>query len=284
MANYIRFDWAMKRLLRNKANYAVLEGLLTTLLKEKVTILLPIDSTSYADDDIPKHFRMNFLIANEKDEWALVEIQNNNEYAYYQRILFGLSCQLTDFINCYPQGYNRIRKVYSVNIVYFPLAWGKDYLYHGKTDLQGVHTGDWLKIAPFQKQTFQVDKTSLLYPEYYVLAVHGFDQIPTNPLEEWIYYLNTGEMPDKITASGLDTVKQQLLLEQLGKEDMKAYECHLNNLAILRNNLRAEYEEGRAEGIQETASNLKKMGMDVDFIVQATSLSQDEIEKLKIEN
>lgn len=26
MENYIRFDWAMKRLLRNKANYAVLES------------------------------------------------------------------------------------------------------------------------------------------------------------------------------------------------------------------------------------------------------------------
>ena len=38
MENYIRFDWAMKRLLRNKANYAVLEGLLTALLEEKVTI------------------------------------------------------------------------------------------------------------------------------------------------------------------------------------------------------------------------------------------------------
>lgn len=36
MANYIRFNWAMKRLLRNKANYAVLEGLLTTLLKVPV--------------------------------------------------------------------------------------------------------------------------------------------------------------------------------------------------------------------------------------------------------
>ena len=35
---YIRFDWAMKRLLRNKANFAVLEGLLTTLLGEKITI------------------------------------------------------------------------------------------------------------------------------------------------------------------------------------------------------------------------------------------------------
>ena len=30
MGNYIRFDWAMKRLLRDKANFQVLEGLLTT--------------------------------------------------------------------------------------------------------------------------------------------------------------------------------------------------------------------------------------------------------------
>ena len=46
MENYIRFDWAMKRLLRNKANYAVLEGLLTTLLEEKVTIHRLLESES----------------------------------------------------------------------------------------------------------------------------------------------------------------------------------------------------------------------------------------------
>ena len=45
MESYIRFDWAMKRLLRNKANYAVLEGLLTTLLEEKVTILPKTEHT-----------------------------------------------------------------------------------------------------------------------------------------------------------------------------------------------------------------------------------------------
>ena len=38
MASYIRFDWAMKRLLRDKANFSVLEGLITTLLGEKITI------------------------------------------------------------------------------------------------------------------------------------------------------------------------------------------------------------------------------------------------------
>ena len=38
MGNYIRFDWAMKRLLRNKVNFGVLEGLLTTLLGERIVI------------------------------------------------------------------------------------------------------------------------------------------------------------------------------------------------------------------------------------------------------
>ena len=36
---YVRFDWAIKRLLRQKANFDVLEGFLTVFLGEKVTIL-----------------------------------------------------------------------------------------------------------------------------------------------------------------------------------------------------------------------------------------------------
>ena len=43
---YIRFDWAMKRMLRDKANYAVLEGLLTTLFNEKITINRLFESES----------------------------------------------------------------------------------------------------------------------------------------------------------------------------------------------------------------------------------------------
>ena len=39
MDNYIRFDWAMKRLLRNKANHAVLEGLMTSLLGREFKII-----------------------------------------------------------------------------------------------------------------------------------------------------------------------------------------------------------------------------------------------------
>ena len=34
--NLIRFDWAMKRLLRNKANFVVLEGFLSELLQDNI--------------------------------------------------------------------------------------------------------------------------------------------------------------------------------------------------------------------------------------------------------
>lgn len=43
---YIRFDWAAKRMLRNKANFGVLEGLLTVLLNEKIQITEILESES----------------------------------------------------------------------------------------------------------------------------------------------------------------------------------------------------------------------------------------------
>ena len=49
--NYIRFDWAMKRLLRNKANYVVLEGFLSSLLGKKFKIHRFLESESNQEDE-----------------------------------------------------------------------------------------------------------------------------------------------------------------------------------------------------------------------------------------
>ena len=79
MENYIRFDWAMKRLLRNKANYAVLEGLLTTLLEEKVTIHKLLESESNQEDEFDKYNRVDMLAENSQGELVLIEVQINPE-------------------------------------------------------------------------------------------------------------------------------------------------------------------------------------------------------------
>lgn len=150
-SNYIRFDWAMKRLLRNKANFAVLEGFLTTLLNEKIVIQKLLESEGNQEDEFDKYNRVDMLAENSKGELILIEVQNNNEYAYFQRMLFGTSKLVTEYINR-GEGYDKVRKVYSVNIVYFSLGNGKDIVYHGKTEFRGIHQNDVLELTPFQNR------------------------------------------------------------------------------------------------------------------------------------
>lgn len=282
-SNYIRFDWAMKRLLRNKANFQILEGFLSILFNEAITILDIFETKRNADDDICERFRINLLIQNTKGQQILVEIQNNNEYAYYQRIIFGLSKTLTEYINR-GEGYDKVRKVYSVNIVYFSLGNGKDIVYHGKTEFRGIHEGDILELTPFQKQTFKVSQVSQLYPEYYILKVNDFNQVAKSPLEEWIYYLNTGDIPDNATAPGLHEARERLKLDRMKKEELAAYYRHLDNIVILRDNIYTERAEGREEGREEErysiARNLKQLGASEEVIIKATGLSSEEINKL----
>lgn len=288
MANsYIRFDWAMKRLLRNKANFNVLEGLLTTLLKENIHIQKLLESESNQEEEFDKYNRVDMLAENDKGELFLVEIQNNNEYAYFQRMLFGTSKLVTEYINR-GEGYEKVRKVYSINIVYFSLGHGKDYVYHGKTEFKGIHKGDILELTPFQKQTFKADTVSQLYPEYYILKVNDFNSVAKSPLEEWIYYLNTGEIPDNATAPGLDKAREQLKLDKMSKEELKAYYRHLDNIVILKSNIFTEREEGRVEGRAEgekskqleIARNLKRMGLSTADTCKATGLSAEEVKRL----
>jgi hypothetical protein len=49
----ILFDWAIKRLLRNKANFVVLEGFLSELLFDNIKIeqILESEANQETDDD-----------------------------------------------------------------------------------------------------------------------------------------------------------------------------------------------------------------------------------------
>ena len=296
---YIRFDWAMKRLLRDKANFGVLEGFLTTLLNEEIKINKLLESESNQEDEFDKQNRVDLLAENDKGELFLVEVQNNSEYAYFQRMLFGTSKLVTEYINR-GTGYGLIRKIYSINIVYFNLGNGTDVVYHGKTEFRGIHNGELLNLSPFQKQKFNVDAVSDLYPEYYILKVNDFNKWSKVPLEQWIYFLNTGNIPADATAPGLGEAREKLQLVRMSKAELNAYYHHLDNVVILRDNIvtaRGEghleghaegLEEGRAEGINigaeqtktDIAKQMKRDGVPVPTIMKYTGLTEEEIGKL----
>ena len=284
---YIRFDWAMKRLLRDKANFGVLEGFLTTLLGKRIKIQKPLESESNQENEDDKQDRVDVLAEDDKGELYLIEVQNESELAYFQRMLFGTSKLVTEYINR-GENYEHVRKVYSVNIVYFNLGGGTDILYHGKTEFRGIHNGEVLSLSPFQQQRFKVDAVSDLYPEYFILKVNDFNKWSKVPLEQWIYFLNTSEIPHDATAPGLDEARKKLQIDRMTPAELNAYYRHLDNIVILRDNIstaRGEgrlegLAEGRAEAMKETARKMKQSGMDVKLIMQFTGLKAEEITSL----
>ncbi len=225
-------------------------------------------------------------------------------------MLFGTSKLVTEYIKK-GEGYDNIRKIYSVNIVYFSLGKGTDIVYHGKTEFRGIHNGDLLELSPFQRQKFDVDAVSDLYPEYYILKVNDFDRVAKNSLEEWVYYLNTGDVPQGATAPGMEEVREQLVIDRMNKSERSAYYKHLDNIVILRSNIYTEREEGRLEGeaigrakgreegeaigraegraegeaigrkknALETARKMKSLGLPINTIEEITGLTEQEVEE-----
>jgi predicted transposase/invertase (TIGR01784 family) len=285
--NLIRFDWAIKRLLRNKADYLVLEGFLSELLKEDISIQNILESESNQLNDTDKFNRVDILVKNAKGELVIIEIQNQNEYDYFHRMVYGTSKAIAEYISV-GEPYKNIKKVYSINIVYFDLGQGEDYVYHGKTDFIGIHKSDKLLLSEKQVELLGKVEPFQIFPEYYVIKVNQFDNVAKNTLDEWIYYLKNNEIKDEFTARGIDKAKELWRVDNLPEDEQKNYQKHIENLhygASMAWTMKVDAEseirldERRRERIK-LATNLKNKGFDFVTIGELTGLSKDEIESL----
>ena len=260
----IRFDWAMKRLLRQKANFTVLEGFLSVLLNEKVKIIQIKESESNQSNAMDKFNRVDILVENEFGELLIIEMQNNEEVDYFLRMLYGVSKAITEHISK-GERYNKVRKVYHINIVYFTLGQGMDYVYHGVHEFRGIHHNDLLQLTEEEKMFFvdqnrkNVKEVKDLFPEYYILCVKDFDNIAKDSLDEWIYYLKNNDIPDNFTAPGLEEAKKRLQYDRLSEQEKIDYDYHLEQQMYEQNSIdtatfKGEFKgraEGRAEGLVE---------------------------------
>ncbi len=281
--NLIRFDWAIKRLLRNKADYFVLEGFLSELLKENITIENILESEGNQKLNKDKFNRVDMLVKNSKGELVIIEIQNEQEYDYFHRMSYGASKTLTEYISI-GEPYRNLKKIYSINIVYFDLGQGEDYIYHGKTDFTGLHKKDKLLLSTKQIELLGKTEPSEIFPEYYVIKVNQFNDVAKDTLDEWIYYLKNNEIKDTFTAKGIDKAKELWKLDSLSEEEYKTYNRHLEDLRysasmIWTMKVDAEDKVRRSEKI-EIAKEMIKDNESIEKIIKYTGLSKEEIESL----
>ena len=284
---YIRFDWAVKRMLRDKANFAVLEGLITVLTGEVVKIEELLESEGNQETASDKFNRVDIKAKNSKGEIIIVEVQLTRQLYFLQRMLYGVSKAITEHIEI-GNKYDKVKKVYSINILYFDLGKGSDYLYHGKTVFTGVHTNDRLEVNTKEADELRMRVPEDIFPEYYIIRVNEFNSVATTPIEEWLDYLKNNRIKDDTSTPGLKEARQKLLYMTMSDKERRAYDEHMDDIMVQNDVLDTAEEKGvikgieigRAEGIMLTAKNPKSMGLSIADIIKATGLSEDDIKKL----
>ena len=275
----ISFDWAMKRLLRQKANFEILEGFLSELLRRKVIIKNIGESEGGMTDEDDKSNKVDILVELDDCELVVVELQYDSVSGYYHRMLYGVSKAITDFMH---RGapYTNVRKVYSINIVYFELG-GDDYVYHGFTHFKGLHTNSELHLTTAQQQLYNKTVVGDICPEYYIIKIRGFDDIAENTLDEWIYYLKNNRIEDHFTAQGIDRAREVLLFDNLTNAEKEQYLRAIDNKLLSDDAYNTAKLEGKIEGLKEEREkvviNSHLAGYPIDAISTITGVTPEQI-------
>ena len=283
----IRFDWAIKRLLRQKANFGVLEGFLTVFLNEKVEIVEILESEGNQEAADDKFNRVDIKAKNSKGEIIIVEVQNTSELHYLERILYGVAKAITEHIHL-GDTYKKVKKIYSISILYFDLGKGTDYLYHGQNQFTGVHTKDQLVVTAREKNVIVSKNPSEIFPEYLLVRVNEFNQVAISPLEEWMEYLKNGIIKENTSAPGLREAREKLQYYSMSDAERYAYDEHINAVMIQNDVLGGAREEGFMEGEKsgmnkeriKNAIGMKAAGIPISTIASITGLSEEDILKL----
>ena len=294
----VSFDWAIKRILRSKANFSILEGFLSELLFEDINIIEVLESESNKDSKNDKFNRLDIKVRDSNDELILIEIQYSRELDYLHRILYASSKAIAEHME-ESMAYAEVSKVISVNILYFDFGDGDDYIYKGSTNFIGMHNQTRLKLNSEQQKLYKTTSVEKIYPEYYLIKVKNFDDVAKDKLDQWIYFLKNEEIKDDFTAKGLKKAKETLDYLKMSTEEKLRYEQHQTDLHHQASLYQSTYvigkikgrEEGIEQGIEQERQNnqlklvklvkkLAKQGFDQQIIAEISDLSLDAVREI----
>jgi predicted transposase/invertase (TIGR01784 family) len=231
-------------------------------------------------------------VKNSSGELIIIEVQQNSESDYFQRMVYASSKLTTEQLRK-GEDYDKIKHVISINIFYFNLGQGEDYIYKGTTKFQGLHNGSLLQLSETQKKLYFKNHIHQLFPEYYIIKVNNFDNIAKDSLDEWVYFLKNSDIKDGFSAKGIQKAKEELNLLKLTEQEQLEYEGFLHNRRVRNNEIETALYDGRQEGMEEgidigenkkaknVAIKLIEKGFPDAEIADITGLSIKEISELR---
>ncbi len=282
----VSFDWAIKNILRDKANYDVLEGFLGALLEIDIKILSLLESEGNQQYESDKFNRVDLVVEDGHGEVFIIEVQNDREIHYLERLLYGSSKIIVDHM-ALGESYEKVKKVVSINILYFLLGEGEtDYIYKGRTDFYGFNDHKKLEFRHRKKDAVlgngaKSDRN--IFPEYYLIEVERFHDQIQKDIDEWVYFFKNSEIKPEFKSKNIQKAKEKLDLLRMTPEQRKAYERYKLNRRSEKEAIESAIMEGEEKRTVEIVRALLKESLPIEQIARITRLALDQINEIAAE-
>ncbi len=216
-----------------------------------------LESESNKDTRYDKNNQVDIKVKNSNDEILIIEIQYSRELDYLQRMLYATSTVVTEHIR-EGKAYSNIKRVISINILYFNFGNGDDYIYKRTTNFMGVHTHNKLYLNEVQKDLYKTSEINKIFPEYYLIQVENFDDNAKDTLDEWINFLKNETISDNPKAQGLLKAKETLDYLKMPDDEKIDYDRRQEKLRRESSIYESTYIAGGIEARKEEKINSEK--------------------------
>ena len=287
----ISFDYAIKYLLKDKGDYEIVEGFISALFASegygpvKITALL--DSESNKESKDLKSSIANLVVADEEGNNYIVEIDRAHTDMFLNKAVFNTSRLIVDNIGA-SQNYFQIKKVFHINLLYFPFKNANALLHHGKVIFHEIDKKHPLDVHLVDRRMHIYDAHNV-FPEYFIVSIPLFDDVIKEEIHEWLYLMKHSEVKKGFKSPYMEKVSKRLDILKMSPKERKVYDTYIMDAMKKRDYIvSAEakgIERGRQEGIEQRtldiAKNMLAKKCDIVLIRDITGLSEDDIQALQ---
>jgi predicted transposase/invertase (TIGR01784 family) len=287
----ISFDYAIKYLLKDKGDYEIVEGFISALLGSEgykpVKIKALLDGESNKESRYLKRSIADVIVEDEQGNNYIVEIDRAYTDLFLNKAVFNTSRLIVDNLGA-NQDYLQIKKVFHINLLYFPFENTKAPLHHGKVIFHEIDHTHPIDVHLIDRGMHTFDSHNI-FPEYFIVSIPLFDDVIKEEIDEWLYLMKHSEVKEDFKSPYMQKVAQRLSILKMTNQEREVYDSYVMDSmkgrdyiisAEARGEARGEVK-GEARGIEKTAINMLKQKIGDKLIASVTGFSLEEIAKLK---
>ncbi len=265
-------DFGFKKIFGEEASKSLLIDFLGSLIPESDIVDLSFkDKEKLGKTAADRKAIFDIYCENSHGEKIIVELQKAKQNYFKDRTIYYSSFPIQEQAEQGEWNYE-LKSVYCIGILDFKF---EDDKINGIKEV--IHT---VQLKDQNNKLFY-DKLKFVY-----LEMPNFDKKENeleSRLDKWLYFIQHLEDFQNIPGVFNDHIFEEAFnkaeLAQYSIEERYEYEESLKIYRDLKNTIDTAFEDGILEGKLEIARALKSEGMNIDFIIKVTGLSQNEIEK-----